>query len=403
MLLAAALGYRTFSVLNVPGEPRESEWGLQDFRDAIYFPVRAFIDGENPYDTDQYRRRYPVRQDFPLYSPLSLAIHLPLGLLPYEISELVYFSFTLAESLVLGLLLLRIASIELNWARVFWLGGLILLSRPGHMNIVVGNVAHSAVLLTLAAMHWARSRPRLAGIALAISTFKPTFGIPLFLLMLARRDFRAVAVGAIVGGIASALAMAWIVSQSGGVYEFITVLHDHHLTSANLVGIKSVEDSWARIDAYAVTVYLLGYAPAAWVKFSVCTASFLLAIAVTLFRGQCIKSDGAHGPTAFLFCLTILSCVYHQAYDALLLVAPTVVLASARRQPWDTVTPVGRWICIGLLAIPLSNYVATNTVLEAWQPESLTLAAVRSANGIAILLATLLVVVCCFKTQSGSE
>src|SRR5438105_5517732 len=61
-----------------------SRWGLGDFRDVIYFPTRAVLDGVNPYDsapTDdptRYRGRYPVGNVFPIYSPLLFVLDGPL-------------------------------------------------------------------------------------------------------------------------------------------------------------------------------------------------------------------------------------------------------------------------------------------------------------------------------------
>ena len=49
-------------------EPRaDSTW--MDFRDAGYYGARALVDGVNPYDSDLYRARYPVGQEFPTLPP----------------------------------------------------------------------------------------------------------------------------------------------------------------------------------------------------------------------------------------------------------------------------------------------------------------------------------------------
>ena len=49
-----------------------------DFRDAVYYPVVALRDHVNPYDAGMYFRHYPVGQEFPLYTPVHLLLHLPL-------------------------------------------------------------------------------------------------------------------------------------------------------------------------------------------------------------------------------------------------------------------------------------------------------------------------------------
>ena len=30
-------------------------WGMEDFRDAVYYPCRAVLEGVNPYDVEVYR------------------------------------------------------------------------------------------------------------------------------------------------------------------------------------------------------------------------------------------------------------------------------------------------------------------------------------------------------------
>ncbi len=56
--------------------PSRQDVGFQtDFRDAVYYPVVAFVDGVNPYDPGSYYRAYPVGQEFPLYSPIHLVVH----------------------------------------------------------------------------------------------------------------------------------------------------------------------------------------------------------------------------------------------------------------------------------------------------------------------------------------
>src|SRR5437660_1423304 len=87
----ALAAYRAASLLNIPGQPKDdTRWALGDFRDAIYYPVVAFLHGDNPYDRP-YAEKYPVYGVQAPYSPFALIVHAPLGLLPYEVAEWVYF------------------------------------------------------------------------------------------------------------------------------------------------------------------------------------------------------------------------------------------------------------------------------------------------------------------------
>ncbi|MFN8644343.1 MAG: hypothetical protein U0802_22805 [Candidatus Binatia bacterium] len=129
--VAGLLALRAWHLVNEPGAPSHERWVLQDFRDAIYYPVVAALDGVNPYDVPAYRSRYPVGQEFPVYSPLTLLLHLPYGLLPYRAAEAAYVAVTLALTLLLAGVSLRLAGAAARADRVLILAALLLLSRPG--------------------------------------------------------------------------------------------------------------------------------------------------------------------------------------------------------------------------------------------------------------------------------
>src|SRR3954452_6935880 len=72
-IVVAFLASRTLAHLHVLGDAdNPSRWGLGDFRDVIYFPTRAVLDGVNPYDSaptddpQRYHGRYPVGNVFPV-------------------------------------------------------------------------------------------------------------------------------------------------------------------------------------------------------------------------------------------------------------------------------------------------------------------------------------------------
>src|SRR4029450_12489403 len=160
------------SLVMQPGRPDATRWVLQDFRDAVYYPVVAWLHGGNPYDQDAQARRYPVGQSFPLYLPATLVAHLPFGLLPPAEAAWGYFATTLL------------------------LTGALSRPRAGQMTLPLGQVTAQVGLASYVALRWARSRPLLAGLGLALATLKPTYGVPLAALMLlGRGDMRATAVG----------------------------------------------------------------------------------------------------------------------------------------------------------------------------------------------------------------
>ena len=59
-----------------------ARWAMLDFHSGVYYPVRALLTGENPYDRARFLSLYPVSDGFPPYPPFTLLLHLPFGLLP---------------------------------------------------------------------------------------------------------------------------------------------------------------------------------------------------------------------------------------------------------------------------------------------------------------------------------
>ena len=160
---------RTYSVLVVPGQPYPERWGLQDFRDNIYYPCRAIADAVNPYDTVRYVNSYPVGKLFPLYSPLTLLIHQPVAVPPFEWARWIYFGLSATGSLLLAWLILSSCKVTFRFAHVLLVAGFLLASRPGYQNLTLGQTAVTAVLLTLLALRWADTHPWRSGIFLALS------------------------------------------------------------------------------------------------------------------------------------------------------------------------------------------------------------------------------------------
>jgi hypothetical protein len=121
--VAAWLTHNTWANIT----PSRQDVGFQtDFRDAVYYPVVAFTDGANPYDPGRYYRSYPVGQEFPLYSPVHLVVHLPLALVSLPKARAAYFGLNLALILVLAGVSLRLAGYRTELDGVFALGTLLL-------------------------------------------------------------------------------------------------------------------------------------------------------------------------------------------------------------------------------------------------------------------------------------
>lgn len=400
--VVGVLSYRAISELNVPNHPDSSAWALQDFRDTVYFPVVAFLDGRNPYDAASYIRDDPVSRTLPLYLPILLIIHLPFGLLPYQSAEAVYYGSMLALTLLLAWMSLRLSGLRSTAAHVFCLAALILLTRPGQMNLLLGQVALQCVIATYVALAFARTRPWLAGLALAFASFKPSFGLPLAFLMLCRRDARAVLAGLGVAAGTSVAVLVPLIATARGVVPFVTSA----LNGQNAFAAQPFNNAlWGpfRIDAPALVARLLD-TPLGWV------GELLVGLIVLCLAGAIVhhvtnrEADTARERqlTATIICLAMLACVYHQTYDALLLTLPLTALVADRWMPAAARHPQIRLALIVLLGLPALNYLASATAIDVLGLTGGLRAIVTTVNSAAVFGALAIYMALALREEEGA-
>ncbi len=399
-LALALVTARTARNVVIPGHPELPRFGLRDFRDAVYYPVRALLDGENPYRPTTYRARYPVGSKFPLYAPLVLAFDLPFGFLPEGAAGIAHYAFNVVCILLLAWLGLRLAGVP-SVTGTFALAAAIVLSRPGHTTLFTGECTAYVCLGTYLVLGWGEARPWLAGLGLALAAMKPTFGVPLALLMLARRDQRrALACGLAIAAAVSAPVLIAVVRAAGGVTPLLASVSENYHTLGTASETYS-GGSVLALDATALVARLLGHAPGAALSgldLAVSLAVLALGMATAARAARAAseaavvaarpRGDSRRLVAAMVTCLTILLCIHHQAYDALLLALPVAALASDRCAP--AVGPRLRWLLLALLLVPWVNYAATYAFIERWQPNGVTWGLITSANGAALLAALLL-------------
>jgi hypothetical protein len=389
LVLASVLGvlaHRAVTRVNLPGRPTPDRWVLQDFRDAVYYPAVAFAHGGNPYDQEEQARAYPVGQSFPPYLPLTLVVHLPLGFLPHAEAGAVYFVATIVLTAVLAALAIGGAGVRVTSAGVLALTALLVASRPGQMNLLLGQVTAQVVIGAYVALRWARTRPLLAGLGLALATLKPTCGMPLAALMLfGRGDVLAVAVGAAVSAALCLLALVPLVHAADGVLPFVASLGSS-VAAFSAEGTSNAWSSFARLDAVSLLARVMGRVPDGWMELGLGLA--IVGAGVAGLR----RLRGDHSaPTVQvgvgLICLTVLVATYHQAYDALLVAQPAVALGAGRWGRGAVAPPALRWIALALLALPAVNYLATSTVASRLIVGSPAWLAITAASPLALLAA----------------
>ncbi len=259
LLLASVIGVvctRAYSRHSVPGEivdPRfDSNQGFRDFHNAVYYPVRAFLTGINPYSAE-YQSFHPDGRGFPLFAPTTLLIHAPFGFLQLKYSEIAFAASNFALVIWICVLIFRYSRVSNSFCfgSVAILAALIIFCRPGLLNFYGMQITLLHVLGCLWALEYADEYPFLSGVGLMLASCKPTYAIPLAILMFFRGDFRAVLWGAILSALASCVVVVIIAANCGGLESFVEQVNAQYL-AAEHPEIPEVATSWTRLDAYSV-------------------------------------------------------------------------------------------------------------------------------------------------------
>jgi hypothetical protein len=397
--MTAIVTFRTWHNVNVPGRPDLPLYGLHDFRDVLYYPARAMLDGRNPFAAETYVPAYPVARPLAPYAPTTLLLHTPFALMPYPTARWVHYGINVLLILVLAWMCLRECGVRVTAALTFGLGALLLATRPAHMTLYIGQCALYMVIGAYVALQYGRRRPWLAGLGLALACVKPTYGAPLAMVMLVRRDFRAVAWGLAVTAALLAAIGGILVVEGGGLTPLLVSFRDSYTRLLQDVSANPTS-SVIRLDVVAFLSRLLGHELPRAVEAAISGVVLGVGLcAVWVIDGTPV--DEGRLLSTMIACLTILTFTYHQAYDGLLLALPAVALATA-----DDRMGMGRavpfWIRCALLAlmlVPALNYGATDTVLAlvGLQREHMLWRLLTSANSIALTAALALAVVATFR------
>ncbi|MCC6509456.1 MAG: DUF2029 domain-containing protein [Pirellulaceae bacterium] len=294
-----------------------SRQGQFDFHNGVYFPARAFIDGVSPYG-DSFSQQYPVTRPLPLMSPLLLVLHAPLAMLPVRAAECLYFTFNVGLLMViawLGVHWLANAQQRITWFLIALL--LITASRAGHTTLFTGYLTPLMVVGTLLAVSFSKSNPWLAAMGVALTSCKPTYAIPLFLLLLARGDGRAAWRGLGMSIVCAVVAVGRLLLVATPTQLWADIQHGQsaHMSDSYELPINT----WTRIDSLALVAKWAQWAPGEVTHLVVMTLLLPLP-ALALWRVQFIRdSQYAAGLSSGLIAVSILSTLYHHVYDALLL------------------------------------------------------------------------------------
>jgi hypothetical protein len=387
-------GYRVYRQYSVPA--RVFDWqnrGHSDFHNGTYFPSMAFRDGVNPYSLEA-AEVYELSRSSPLYSPVLFIWHLPFTYLDVLTADVAFFMF---NCVLLGLLVwLGLYCSGVPPRNHVGLGVLLMaalvLSRPGHITLFTGYFTLELVIGTVLAVHFAETRPWLAGVGMLLASGKPTYILPLIVLMLFRGNVAAVVRGIVLCTVGGLVGLGWLAFHSSPL-EVLSGINEGRMALHN-DPTEIPMNTWTRLDSVGVVSKLMHWQPNDLV--------YLLSMLVMLVvPGLAIRrlatreeNRGATGLSGLIICLTILVSIYHHSYDSLWIVVPWLGLAFFHTIGRERMSSVVRWTIVVCLAVPAANYLSTRSIGErlglatdgtVWQIAT-------SANGACLLLALLLAI-----------
>ncbi|TWU57716.1 glycosyltransferase family 87 protein [Rubripirellula reticaptiva] len=412
---------RTVKQYQTPGPFDPSRQGMCDFHNGIYFPTRAVLEGISPYGAD-YAAANPVARQIPFFLPSVLVLHTPFVLLPLHTAEVLFFAFSVAVVLAIGIIVSssvvssspRPGSTQADWTRhpirwdlTFAVAAALVFSRGGHITLFDGYFTFELILATYLAIHWGDRRPWMSAIMLAIVASKPTYILPLGFLMLARGNVRAIIIGAILSVVSAGVPFAWLAYREGDgdVGRGIEILRDDVETTQEIHRAQDDESpvfSWTRVDVLAVAAKWAGKDPK--------EATHLIVMAVILIPSMVILNrrrrqgldDGLVGVTGGLILLTMLVSLYHQSYDTMLMVGPLAAILVKSPPTWAMIPTIWRIGLAGLWAVPLFNYVSTRMILGRLDPGVTAVRVLTSVNGVCLAIGLAILVILVAQSK-GSQ
>ena len=349
---------------------------MHDFYTVAYNPVRAVLEGRSPYDVG-----------YPPFAPTHLLVHLPFGLLPPRSAAFAYFVVNVLLAIPLAKLALRLVRVKSEPTQVLVVAAAILLSRPGHWTLLVGQVSILLAALAYFAFLHNASHPILAGSALSLTMFKPTYGVPLALLFWAwgRRTTAALGVG--LAALVNIPLIALLAAREGGLRQLIGAALSAYEEFDKLVDPLSAK---GRTDLSSLISRFIGVPLSPFEQVALTAAVLLISVAVLRLLAK-HATQNADALAIGIICLATSLVGYHQGYDLVLLAAPflaVIMPTSSMEMPRGL-----RAIVIALFSILALNWISTESVIAALRPSPSVLLVITSVNGLCVALLFLIFVV----------
>jgi hypothetical protein len=430
VVLAIALSLNVYRIVKqydvIGGAYDRSSMGLFDFHNGVYTPTRAFLDGVSPYGKIILDRGYPVARPSPIYGPSHFLLHGPIAILPVHVAEVVFCLLNLVMyGLIVAIPLLELRLVGKAKEGIpegsrpaafdqptlpFWtllilgVSGL-LISRPGHITFVSGYFTAELVLGCIATLYFSRRKPALAGLSFVLACGKPTYALPLLIVLVILRCYRAAIWSVMIAGALTLAAVGWLLIHSSPT-ELVSSFQEgqaYHMADP----IELPVNSWLRMDWTAIVAKWTNRDPAESIQVVVMLTLYALAFDVLRrirkrkYADVAIDSvdqSSTISVAGSLAAISILLFVYHHVYDAMLLVPAVLAIALLPGNAWPgRLSNRLRLVLLVLLSMPYWNYFSTEVFLDR-VPDSIWLRhAIASSNTIAVTVGAMLIVASRFR------
>jgi len=261
------------------------------------------------------------------------------------------------------------------------LAALILLSRPGQWNLLLGQRAVELTLASYVAVAYATTAPAIAAVGLMVALVKPTYGVPLALLLWAWGRRKAAALGMGLAALVNLPLVVLLAAREGGIRQLIGKALRSYQTWQGFPDVGPATSD-LRTDAASLISHFMG-APLSSVQQALLAIGLLLLAAPVLRLLAKHPTRQADALAVGILCLTTSLIGFHLEYDLLLLTAPFVAAAVAGSLPLRH-----RGLRLALLAlysILALNWIDTESVLQRWQPSKQMWLLVTSVNGLCLV------------------
>ncbi len=222
LVVVSLVVFRAYLFRHVPGQnnPRTNV-GLLRFHNEVYYPVRAFITGENPFNTQQFASFHPDTEfgtaaPLPNMLPSTLLVYCAFGFLQLQYAEALFLGVSIVLAVVLSMLLLKkCTQHSARLGGTLFCTALMLACLPGTETFFTCPGTMISVVGVTWALAYAERKIWLSSIGLTLAMTWPAVGIPVAILMLLRGDVTAVTGALALLAITNGLAIGYIIHNGG--------------------------------------------------------------------------------------------------------------------------------------------------------------------------------------------